>query len=276
MSSFYRPASLRTPRPSRTSRKRKGVAGAVLATVLVLGTGSTVAAGVWTLRFHPRFTVRRDVLEGVPDARRSEAEELTDGWIGQPLLFADVDGPVSRLSSKPWVARAAARRVVPDTIAVQVTARGPVALSRRGGSLWSVDRSGTGLGPYAGRGARDGNDFPLLDAEDAPDDVTRAAWVTRGAAFVERLRSDDSALLERLSEVVLAEDGLTVVDQTARATLRFGLDAAEPHRAASQWRAFLAIRGEASRHGLGTSEADLRFADRIVLPAPVSSGHGTT
>ncbi|HEV8267500.1 MAG TPA: hypothetical protein VGR00_04675, partial [Thermoanaerobaculia bacterium] len=146
----------------------------------------------------------------------------------------------------------------------------------REGDLWSVDRSGTGLGPYLGRGAREGDDFPLVDAEEAPDEETRAAWIARGAAFVERLRSDDPALLHRLSEVLLREDGLTVVDQEARATLRFGLDAGEPHRAAAAWRAFLAVRDEASRHGLGTSEADLRFADRIVLPAPASSGRGTT
>ena len=63
-------------------------------------------SGLLLLRTHPRFVVNRVVLEGVPEARRSEAEELTDGWIGRPLLFLDLDEPVAELSKRSWVASA--------------------------------------------------------------------------------------------------------------------------------------------------------------------------
>jgi cell division protein FtsQ len=223
-----------------------------------------------TLRLHPRFAVNRVVLEGIPESRRAEAEELTDGWIGKPLLFADIAGPVTALSGRPWVASASARRVVPDTVVVRIVARPPVALARKGGEIWTVDRSGVWLGPYAGRGVGRDDDFVVIDPGETPDGVAR------GAAFLETLRTEDPELLARVSELGVNPDGFRLVDRVARATLLFAPDADEPGRAAPIWRAFLALRPELERHALTTAEVDLRFADRIVLKAPADSERGKT
>lgn len=230
-------------------------------------------SGFLLLRTHPRFAVNRVVLEGVPEARRAEVEELTDGWIGGPLLFLDLDRPVAELSKRSWVAAASARRIVPDTIAVRVVARPPVALvarADRGGELWTIDRGGSFTGPYTGRALSPSDDFVVLSG------ATDAEALAKGAAFLETLRAEDPALLARVSDVTLVREGFAVTDRIAKARLLFGPEAVEPGRAAPLWRAFLALRAELERNALPLAEADLRFAGRIVLKAPGEPGRGKT
>ena len=242
---------------------------ALLSLVLVLAAFS----GILLLRTHSRFAVNRVVLEGVPEARRSEAEELTDGWIGRPLLFLDLDKPVAELSKRSWVASATARRIVPDTIAVRVVARPPVALVARadkGGELWTIDRGGSFTGPYAGRALSRGDDFVVLSG------ATGGEALARGAAFLETLGAEDPALLARVSDVCLVSEGFAVTDRVAKTRLLFGPEAVERGKAAPLWRAFLALRAELDRHSLPVAEADLRFSGRIVLKAPGETGRGKT
>lgn len=264
MSAFYRPEKARAPRRRKTSWK-----GPILVGLALLF--GAAALGLAFFRTNPRFLVTRVVLSGVPEARRAEAEELTDGWIGKPLLFVDLDGAVATLSARPWVARAAARRVVPDTIAVEITARPPIAIAQKGGELWTVDSAGTFLGPYAGRAASARDSFVILDPGENADPAEAPALLARGAAFLVRIAEDDRALRARLSEVEILESGFAAVDQEARVKLLFGLDALEPNRAAAIWRAYLALKPELDRHALGGGEVDLRFSNRIVLAAAESS-----
>ncbi len=268
MSEFYRPPSARTVRPMRRKAGRRLLVPALSVLALVL----VGLSGLIALRVHPRFAVTRVVLEGVPDARRAEAEELTDGWIGKPTLFVDLETPLAELSKRSWVASAAARRVVPGTIAVSVVARPPVALAvraDRGGELWTVDRTGSYIGPYGGRALSASDDFPLLAARDADA-------LAKGAGFLDVLRTEDPDLLGRASDVAVVPEGFAVTDRVARGRLLFGPDAAQPGVAAPRWRAWLALLPEIERSGLPTSEADLRFAGRIVLKSPGDAGRGNT
>ncbi|MDL2716678.1 MAG: hypothetical protein PT977_02900 [Acidobacteriota bacterium] len=269
MSSFYRPPSSRTVRPTR---RRAGSRLLVPALSLLLLAAFTLS-GLVVLRTHPRFAVNRVVLDGVPEARRAETEELTDAWIGRPLLFLDLQKPVAEISKKSWVAAASARRIVPDTIAVRVVARPPVALVARAdkdGELWTIDRGGSFTGPYSGRALSKNDDFVVLSG------ASDAAALARGAAFLEAIRAEDPALLARVSDLALVPEGFAVTDRIARARLLFGPDAAESGKAVPLWRAFLALRPELDRHALALAEADLRFAGRIVLKAPGDSGRGKT
>ncbi|HQR45294.1 MAG TPA: FtsQ-type POTRA domain-containing protein [Thermoanaerobaculia bacterium] len=262
MSSFYRPPVSRRIRPTR----RRSAWRALGPTLAVLALALAALLGAVVLTHHPRFAVKRVVLEGVPEARRAEAEEVTDAFLGRPLLFADLDAAVESLAKRPWVARVAARRLVPDTLVVRVEARPPVALARRGAELWVVDRGGSWLGPYAGRALSGEDDYPVISPPAGPAADDEA--IRRGAAFLVALKSEDPALFARVSEVAVSPDALTVTDRVARASLLFSADPAETPRAAAAWRAWLALVPDLTRRGLPGNAADLRFEGRIVLNAP--------
>lgn len=266
---YYRPGTIRPPRPAGRREARRRVLLA-LAAVVLLGGG---AAAAWAaVQRHPRFLVRRVVLTGVPEPHRDEVEALSDPWIGRSLLAVDLDAAIADLSSRPWVAKAAARRVVPDTIAVQVEPRSPVALARRGDELWTVDQNGLWLGAYGG-----GAGSPRYVIVDPSGSASPEEGVTRGARLLARLKEEDPDLLARVSEVEVLAEGFAVVDAPARLRLRLGDDALAPGRAFARWRAFLALAPELGRHGLLPREVDLRFENRIVLKAPgAESAHGST
>lgn len=258
MTGFYRPPATGRVRPARRRAPWRAVGPALaLLSLALFGLG-----GGLVLKLHPRFAVKRIVLEGVPEARRAEAEQVTDVLLGRPLLFVDLDRAVDGLAKLPWVARAAVRRLVPDTLVVRVEARPPVALARRGSELWLVDRGGTWLGLYAGRAVSGEDDFPLI--EGPGDEET----VRRGAAFLVALKREDEALFSRVSDVELLKDAVSVTDRVARARLLLPDDPAEAARAAAAWRAWLAIAADLRRRGLPVDAADLRFDGRIVLEAP--------
>lgn len=257
---FYRPGTIRPPRPPRRRDATRRLLLGLLSVVLV---GGSAAAAYSAVQRHPRFLVRRVVLSGVPEPHRSEIEALSDPWIGRPLLSVDLDGAIADLSSRPWVAHAAARRVVPDTIAVQVEPRAPVALARRGDELWTVDQDGLWLGAY-GEGAGAPR-FAVLDPSGA---ASPQEGVSRGARLLARLKADDPELLSRVSEVEVLDDGFALVDAPARLRLLLGSDALGPGRAFARWRAFLALAPELGRRGLLPREVDLRYENRIVLKAP--------
>ena len=255
---FYRPGTIRPPRRSRPSRRRL-----VLGLALLLFLAGSAAAAWAAVQRHPRFLVTRVVLTGVPEPHRNEVEALSDPWIGKPLFRVDLDRALADLSARPWVARAAARRVVPDTVAVQVEPRSPVALALRDGELWTVDQDGLWLAAYSG--GPGAPRFVVLDPSGAASADEGAA---RGARLLARLGADDPELLARVSEVEVLRDGFAVVDGPARLRLLLGEDALAPGRALARWRAFLALVPELSRHGLLPREVDLRFENRIVLKAP--------
>ena len=261
---YYRPGTIRPPRPPR---RRETTRRLVLGGVLLVLLGGSAAAAWAAVQRHPRFLVRRIVLTGVPEAHRNEVESLSDPWIGRPLLSADLDSAIADLSSRPWVARAAARRIVPDTITLQVEPRSPVALVRRGDELWTVDQDGRWLAPFAGGPAAPR--FVVLDPSGAPSPEEGAAL---GARLLARLGAEDPELLSRVSEVEVLDDGFAVVDAPARLRLLLGADALGPGKAFARWRAYLALSPELTRLGLVSREVDLRFENRIVLKAPAAEG----
>lgn len=265
MSSFYRPPFSRLVRP----RHRRSTWRTLLPALTLLALVFALLGGAVVLRYHARFAVRRVVLEGVPDAHRSEAEEVTDPLLGHPLLFVDLDTAVNGLARRPWVARVAARRLVPDTLLIRVEARLPLALARRGGALWTVDKGGTWLGPYEGRALSGEDDFPIVDGQGNEEGVRS------GTAFLAALKGEDPALFARVSDVVVTPEGLAVTDRLSHARLVVARDAEETKRTAATWRAFLVLAPDLSRRGHPVDAADLRFEGRIVLhTTPDALGRG--
>ncbi len=255
--------SVDTPWPPQARRTPRGRRVAGLISLLLFFSAS--AYGVFYLfHDHPRFAVARVVMEGVPPAKQAETEAVSDTWIGQPLLFVDIEGATAGFAAKPWVESVTIRRVLPDTLLLRIKPKAPMALALRAGELWTIDRWGNWLSPHGGRPASRVEDFAIIDA--GPE--SKSADVALGASFVSRIQEDDPALYARISEVEVLSDGFGVVDRVAKIRILFGRNALAANEAAAAWRALLAVKPELDRHALTRGDVDLRFSGRIVLRAP--------
>ena len=217
--------------------RRRAGRRALLPGLVVLTLAVAALLGVLVLKHHTRFAVTRVVLQGVPEARRSEAEELTDGFLGQPLLFVDLDAAVAELARRPWVERlrrgASSRRrsSSPSTRGRRWPSRGAAD------GLWTVDRNGNALGPYAGRAVsarrrlRDPRGGRRAHPRRRPRSSAPCGPRTRRSSRVSPTSPSPTA-------------ASLVTDRVARVRLLFACDAGEPGRiaaAAASWRAALAL-----------------------------------
>lgn len=145
-----------------------------------------VGGVVWVGFFSDLLRYRE--LRVVGNARASEAalRHLADLPTGEPLLLLDLDGAVAGVSRHPWVKRATARRIFPDTVVLQVEERVPVALLLLDG-LYLVDADGT---PFR---KADGADLDHPVVTGIPPELARA-----DAPLARRIVADALALLEAI------------------------------------------------------------------------------
>jgi cell division protein FtsQ len=68
---------------------------------------------------------------------------------GDPILAFDPEGARQRIESLPWVASAAVERRLPDTIAITIVERKPIALWQHNGKIALIDAAGSNLGTVA-------------------------------------------------------------------------------------------------------------------------------
>ena len=103
--------------------------------------GAIVGGGAWLL--YGSDLVRLEQVRVVGNARASEASvrHLADLAVGEPLVAQDLARAVHGVERHPWVRRASARRVFPDTVVLQVEEREIAALLLTDG-LFLVDHEG--------------------------------------------------------------------------------------------------------------------------------------
>ncbi|MCC6131486.1 MAG: FtsQ-type POTRA domain-containing protein [Acidobacteria bacterium] len=247
------------------ARRTVPVGRVVSRVVLGVLAGASAVLVFWALRFHPRFHVARVVLEGVPPIRQAQTEEITDAWIGAPILFLDFERSLGGLAQLPWVEEVEARRVIPDTIFVRVKARPAVAVAMKDGELWTVDRRGMWLGPHGDRPGSPAEDFVIIRPK-----TDEPGFVAAGASFVAAVLEEDATLHARLSEVEVAPDSFAVIDRYSHLRILFSKESVRKGEAVASWRALLALQPELDRHSLLKTDVDLRFSGRIVLRAPAA------
>ena len=130
---------------------------------------ATIAAG---------FTVAHVKVSGREATPRDELLAAIGLGRGDPILFFDADEARARIERISWVSSAAVRRLLPDTVFIELAERVPAARWQLDGQLLLIDREGKVLrGPdvaefphlkrVVGPGAADkvGELFELLGAE---------------------------------------------------------------------------------------------------------------
>jgi len=213
----------------------------------------------WADRY---FMIRTVDLTETRRVSRDQVLALLDLPADRGLLRTDPAALQGALETHPWIRRASVRRMFPETLAVDVQEREPVAILRTGGRDFLVDYEGVLL---AVRPPQDDETLPVLKGVDYVEAVFREPWTT------ERLQTG-IALAGLLGQAVgrppLVDLGTPgdFVAYEAGFRIRFGDgqfgDKVDRYRQVSdrifdRW----GERAASARH----VEVDLRFRDKVIV-----------
>ena len=220
-----------------------------------------VGAAAWVLT-SPRFHLRTIELSGTERVSREWVGERIAPLKGRQLLRLSLADLEAELADHPWVAGVAMRKRLPDTLAVRVVERRPVALLRRDGGLHYVDESGRVIDRFdAAAGPAD-----LLLLQVPPGGEGRLAAALAASAEFARLEPEWA---RDLSEVeVLGESDLRFHTAALPFALVLGVGGVE-----AGLRRLRRYLPEVRRRLMPAAAVDLRFSGRIVaVPTPAPRG----
>jgi cell division protein FtsQ len=214
-------------------------------------------------------------VEGTRYLDGAQVAEVAGLHPGDDLLRLDPARARQALLLDPRIARAGVARVWPWDVRVSIVEREPVMLVRHG-VPWEVDSAGVLLQPLA-RGVV--ADVPLLIGPDLSG--LRAGTqvltpeVRRGLAWVRALGARDLQLTREVSEVDVADPGVTGILLMSGTRVLAPVWPPGP-RPLSALRVVLA---DLQHRGVLAGEVDLRFMDQVVVrpvgaPAPSRASPG--
>jgi len=214
--------------------------------------------------------VRRIAVQGNVRLSAGEVQTLVDGLRGTNILMADLASYRRRLLDSPWVADVALRRVLPATVEVFVSERRPMGLSRLGGQLYLVDRSGTVIDEFGPQYAE--FDLPIIDGLVRPPSSGQPSIDERRADLAGRVieaiaqRQD---LAKRLSQIDVADlhDAVVLIEGDA-ALLHLGDD-----KFLERLQSYLDVASALRERVPDIDYVDLRFGQRVyVKPVAAKAG----
>lgn len=166
---------------------------------------------------------------------------------GMPILGIDLAAARERVQALPWVRDASVRRVLPDTIIVEITERRPLALWQHQKRFALIDEQGEvivrdDVGPFS--------HLMVVVGEDAPANAT---------ALVRMLASEPD-LMARVRAAV------RVGGRRWNVHLRDGVDIKLPEQdPAAAWRRLADYQRQHGVLDRNVRSLDLRFSDRMVV-----------
>jgi cell division protein FtsQ len=165
-----------------------------------------VAGAVYAVFFSPLLAVKSVTISGVDDALTAQVRSVVPDPAGIPLARVDLDAVAAAAQSVPQVAQVVVAREWPDTLAITVSPRVPVAVTSANGQLWLLDADGD---PYLTvASAPAGLVTVQLAAPGRADPATRAAL-----AVVESLTPDFRSQVAVLSARTEFDIELTLIDR---------------------------------------------------------------
>lgn len=252
-------------RPKTRTRVRRVGRGWTGRSILALELGGALLAalaGLWAgyskVMASEKLKVARVDVRGEHFLSEGEVRELLGPAVGENILGLDIESLKGRLLSSPWVASATVKRALPDTVAVEVFERVPLALAEVD-RLYLMDAQGSLIDIYGPRTA--GFDLPIVRGLSGIDGDARRDRAQRAGVLL----ADLAELAAEISEVRVEESGdLRVVLRGAGEVLLLG---APPYR--GRFVTFLGLRHEFADKCPDAEYFDLRFRDRIYAKQPV-------
>ena len=216
------------------------------------------------------LTVTEITVSGNRRMSRGEVLAVLDDVRGSGMIALDLEAWRRKLLGAPWVADAAIRRVLPGTLAVEITERRPMAIGRIDGRLYLIDEEGAIIDEYGPNYAD--FDLPIVDGLAAPPqrggpivDEARAELAARLLADLRR----EPAVGSLVSQIDVTDvKGATVILEGDTALVRVG-----DERFAERIRAYLEVRDALRERVPAIDYVDLRFDERVyVRPQGGKSG----
>jgi cell division protein FtsQ len=188
-------------------------------------------------------------------------ERLRSSLSGASLLDLDLVSLKGTLLAQPWIRDVNLRKEYPDTLAVRVIERRPVAVLAGRQVEAIVDETGTVLEQWS-----NGGEIPTqwlrLPVIHGVEPISLrgggSAALQRFGAALEILRAASSSADPALDLDVSRWDDVRV--QRHGYGLRFGEGPFD-----EKWRRFLSVESEIERRHEGVREVDLRFPDQVVV-----------
>jgi cell division protein FtsQ len=184
-----------------------------LGLVLVLGTAAATAFGAYRFAMSsPRFALH--AVEVSSSRRLSEAALARAAGIPENanLFSIDLEAAEQKLLEDPWVRTVHMRRVLPDTLQVELVEREAIALASLDTDVFLVDAAGE---PFKRWSSGDPHDLPLITGiglAQIAQDKTQALGATNTALEVlEHYARLPLSKVHKAQEVHLSPDGSVVL-----------------------------------------------------------------
>lgn len=203
---------MQTQIPPRRRSPRRIIKGALALAVVLLAMVFLVYA--------PIFTFQRVALDGASYLKDDDIVKIADIRRGEPLFALKTDEVAYRLRQDLRIEDAQVRRVLPDTLAIHVTERRPLATALTDYGYADLDRTGKVLAVHKGLGAMQ---IPLITGlnlhekyvgDDVADETAKNIL-----AFLGELPGD---ALTQVSEVALLRPDYVVAYTTGAVQIRLG------------------------------------------------------
>jgi cell division septal protein FtsQ len=250
--------------PSRSSKRRRRRSPSArnrLRFLGVLGLVSLLAVGGWGFsRVAPVVsewtTIHEVTILGLDRIRRSEVMALLNLPPNMSLLSLEIEPLIERLESHPWVSKVSIERVFPDTLAIGITERKPVAILQSQEGTYLLDTEGYLLSAIP---AHPLPSLPIVQG------LTPSDFQQEGYSVREQARK-----AIQTANVLRGElEGIPVVQVTPQSTLVAELSKIRFHIGSSfdeQWRRFRALYPFIQDRIHATpKEIDLRYSGKVIL-----------
>ncbi len=206
-----KPPARKPGKPGRMSGMGRYV---ILAVLCGLAVKYLAAPAIDAVKHHPVFTVRHVVVEGADYIDPSRIIETAGIETGVNIFDVPIRPVVARLDDTFSAEDFTVFRRLPDTVAIRVKERKPVALLNMS-ELVGVDANGVPL-PHVGASLAE--TLPIITGVDnvkSLSDSTVRDHLVKGLRLVERISKESPSVYKRIYEVNVAnvsELGITLID----------------------------------------------------------------
>jgi cell division protein FtsQ len=213
---------------------------------------SLIGMGYQGLVRSDRFVVKRVEIAGLDRLSQKDLEPLIGVGPSVKLFEVDLGSLKERLLAHPWIKAVQIRKSYPDTLAVRVIERNPVAVVEEGSRRILVDETGSALEVVESFSPPD---RPVIQGVDL--DAIRSGDPGQQSAFrsamtiLSVVEKADRIRIGRSNEVTVERDGYRI---------RFGEE-----DWIEKWKQFVSVQSDIEKRKKPAQEVDLRFSGQVIV-----------